>query len=333
MNHHQPTREGRHYKRTTHSGQVEEYHDKPYPVIHAKLYDFDFDDMLVRDLKPDHVWWLHQNIIPLLLKDNACIWLRGSASRVGQRGYNWRLSQKRVNRVADYLRVWGVRDNQIQENWVGSEYSTSCDPDDPHDRAVELNCQPFIPEPVEPPKPPPQPPLPPITQSFKVRLRWDVDLSTSALSKAKKIVNWLMKIKKVQKVSKWAKAAKGIALDVIYFEIRDDKNSLSAYYLYGGLGIGASIPSEATYTPRGPWNYFQTSKPIGAWQFDGIARFTSASVGNWSHNELWLGGTPKGVKSVKLNNFKTGYTLLASASMTFFSKMFYLDTKRGPAEP
>jgi hypothetical protein len=305
--------------RVTGPGKIKEFTDQPYPVIKASLYNFDFDDMKVTELKGEHVQWLEQHIVPVLFDGNAWIWMQGQASRVGADQYNLDLSEKRVNRVAGYLRSRGVKDNQIRTDWVGERCSTAPGEDDPLDRAVLLRCQPALPQPVPPPKPPPQPPPPPVTQDFKIRLLGGLNIS--------KFVN-AAKIKKVTDLLKWKV---GPAVDIIFFEIRDDTNGLSSFYAYGGLGAGIG-GYWVSSTHKGPANLFRTSKPIGVWQFEGFAHYTTAGVGPWSTNYFHMHGTPKGVDAVHLNGLKTGTTIGISLGKTL-GYLGVIDTVKGPTEP
>lgn len=106
-------------QRPTGPGKIQEYADQLRPAIRARLYNFDFDDMRETRLKPEHVQWLDETVVPLLRGGAGSVWMRGSASQVGADAYNLKLSQQRVERVAGYLKTQGVEDRQLQLEWVG----------------------------------------------------------------------------------------------------------------------------------------------------------------------------------------------------------------------
>ncbi|MDD4267968.1 MAG: OmpA family protein [Pirellulaceae bacterium] len=214
-------------QRATGPGKIKEHAEQTYPALRATLYNFDFDDMHETLLKREHVQWLRENVATVLLQGDAWVWMRGAASKIGAPDYNRRLSQKRVERVAGFLRSQGVQDRQMQLNWVGEDLSTSEREDDELDRSVIVHCQPELPKPVEPSKPPPKPPkAPPVTESFKIRMLGGLTIS--------RFVN-TAKIKKVLDLLRWKV---GPTVDILFFEIRDFNHGLSGFYAYGGLGLG-----------------------------------------------------------------------------------------------
>jgi hypothetical protein len=125
-------------KRATGPGKVETAVTPPgAPVqgVSALLYNFDFDDASV---KPEHQVWLWEHAVPsLTAAPSTQVFLRGTASRMGDRGYNLQLSRRRVEAVRDFLSAQGVQRSQIVISFTGEDLSTSALPDDEHDRAVE----------------------------------------------------------------------------------------------------------------------------------------------------------------------------------------------------
>ena len=305
--------------RKTGPGKVEEI-VSACPIVEARLYNFDFDGS---DLKVEHEHWLDQYIVEELYHPRNSIWMRGSSSKVGKKGYNLKLSERRVQSVEEYLLCAGISPSQIQTDWVGEEMSTSTKDDDERDRAVEIHMQGQISFPTAPaPKPPKTPPpAPPTTRNFRLRVLGGAQVSkTIDLSKALKRVSKLAKLKKLPKV--------GLAVDAMYMEVQDKKNGISGYYIYVAPGIGAGA-YWVSAQHKGPWNDFTTSKAIMASEFDGPARFTTAGVGPLSKNILHLMGTPPGVKSVYME-IETGFSWGAGLSTTAGGFVFLDSAKTRP---
>jgi len=124
-----------------------------------------------------------------------------------------------------------------------------------------------------------------------------------------KIVNLekLRKVLKAKRYKKWLRGKPGLVIDVLFLEVRDKTNYLSAYFAYLGGGAGLSWPVVSA-SHVGPWNHFRTSQSIPVIEFDGVARFTTGGAASWTHNILHLLGTPDGVDGVYLDGFKTGFT-------------------------
>jgi hypothetical protein len=271
--------------------------------LKALLYNFDFDDMKSTGLKVEHTKFLTDNVAPLLVGDKGHIWMRGSASRVGEDSYNKTLSTARVRRVADFLRSAGVNDRQMQLEAIGEDMAVGHAMDDERDRGVALLVLPKFKRVDPPPPPPPKPPPKPmISSNFKAAM-------ITSLSGAK--------------AAKWAKYLKGkvgagIAGDIIFFQIWDTDNNMASIYVYvgAGIGVGVSMLPSISVTTHGPWNPFKTSAPITSGQFDGFTRFTTAGVASWSLNFLNMCGTPPGVDDVYLEGFNTGTTIGLGASST-----------------
>jgi len=279
-------------------------------VVSAFLYNFNIDD---DQPKPEHLRWLDAHIVPFLAGTGCYIWMRGSASRTGGDAYNMRLSQRRVEQIAARLRSKGVGEWQMQLEWVGESLSRSIKEEDEADRAVELRVQPIVPKSLERDKPPPEPPAaPPLSDVFSVRL-----LGQAAAGKMVSLgllAKWIKRLK--------GKPKAGVAVEGMFLEIRDKKNSLSGLYFYGGGGIGVGYHWLST-TLVGPWNDFRSSRPIHVSQFAGFARFTTLGALQWSKNFLHLVGTPKGVDSVYLE-ISTGITVGAGGSSTV-GDLFLID--------
>src|SRR5262249_29444337 len=134
-----PTQEIAMTKRATGAGRVETGPLQPpthMQGIFASLINFDFDDAAV---KPEHRAWLMTNVVPTLTPNRRShVYLRGSASRLGNRDYNFGLSERRVEAVRDFLVGQGVKAGQISLNWTGENNSVAAAEDDEHDRAVFL---------------------------------------------------------------------------------------------------------------------------------------------------------------------------------------------------
>lgn len=107
----------------------------PFPGGAAVLLsNFDFDDATV---KAAHEKWLREQALPRLQR-GAKLFLRGTASKVGNRDYNLKLSERRADAVRDFLLKNGVPAGQIVTTFTGEDQSTSLNPDDPRDRAVQV---------------------------------------------------------------------------------------------------------------------------------------------------------------------------------------------------
>ncbi len=216
-----------------------------------------------------------------------------------------KLSQRRVEQIAVYLRSKGVSDWQMQLEWVGESLSRSIKEEDEADRAVELRVQPIVPKSLDRDKPPPEPPAaPPVSDWFSIRLLGQA--GAGKVVSLAKLAKWIKRLK--------GKPKMGVAVEGMFFEIRDKKNNISGLYFYGGGGIGVGYHWLST-TLVGPWNDFHTSKPIHVSQFAGFARFTTLGALQWSKNILHLVGTPKGVDSVYME-IGTGITVGAGGSST-----------------
>jgi hypothetical protein len=75
--------------------------DDPETTIKASLFNFDIDGDA---LKPPHVAWLKEHIVPQLGDASVTINLTGEASLTGSDAHNDQLAQKRVSNVEAFLR-------------------------------------------------------------------------------------------------------------------------------------------------------------------------------------------------------------------------------------
>lgn len=264
-------------------------------ILKALLYNFDFDDSHIRNLKKEHTGFLVSSALPLLRGDRGAIMLLGRASRIGANAYNMGLSRRRVDRVADFLAASGVSAQRIRRDAVGEENSVSTLADDPRDRSVEFVILPLaIPEPTPRRVPPP----PAVARRFRLRLLGDIGLSG------------------VPRRLPRGSLGAGAAAVAQIFEIEDTENGLSAFYGYSGIGIGAGFEGLfLSATDAGPWNEFTTSAPMNVGDFGGFSRFTTAGAGNATLNYLYMAGTPAGVDPVYLE-INTGTTYGAGANST-----------------
>ncbi|HTN75443.1 MAG TPA: hypothetical protein VL096_09355, partial [Pirellulaceae bacterium] len=105
-----------------------------------------------------------------------------------------------------------------------------------------------------------------------------------------------------------------IAIDSLYFEIKNLATRKTAIYRYTGVGLGAGI-NKVSATLAGDPLEFQTSGPIFETDFDGFTRFTTAGGGTISANILDMWGTPPGIDRVYLN-VPSGFTAGLGASTT-----------------
>ncbi|HET6573359.1 MAG TPA: OmpA family protein [Fimbriiglobus sp.] len=287
--------------RATGPGKFEVGFDNGAGILEAVLYNFDFDDFYgrqTRPLKVEHAKFLDDKVLPLLANDRGAIWLQGSASRIGANAWNMETSMVRASRVQAYLYDHGVSADQVQPDAVGEELAATHANDDERDRSVRLWVFPKFK--YDPPPPRRVPRRPKVSRHFKIAMLTGLSVSQSS---------------KIPKLFK-GKAARGAAIDAIFFIVWDTKNNLSCLYVYIGLGVGVglSFTPKVSGTTHGPWNSFTTEKPIGVWQFGRWSRFTSAGALKWSLNWITI-ETPPGVDNV-YERIDTGTTLGAGATTT-----------------
>jgi hypothetical protein len=95
----------------------------PVAGVAALLFNFDFDDAAV---KPEHQAFLSEQLVPrLIAAPGLRVFLRGTASRVGNADYNLQLSRRRVEAVRTFLTGKGVGAGQIVAGFTGENLSTS----------------------------------------------------------------------------------------------------------------------------------------------------------------------------------------------------------------
>jgi hypothetical protein len=265
--------------------------------LKALLYNFDFDDAVVNDLKPEHADFLRSRAVPLLVGNRGKIWLEGRASQIGTNDYNLRLSRRRVQRVVDFLTRNGVLTGQIQPFAVGEDESTSLLADDQRDRAVDFVILPRAQR--DPPPPPRTPPPPAVTTRFRLRMLANLSAAKLAPRPPRR------------------RLGAGVTVECSFFEIQDTEHQLAAFYAFGGAGLGVGVANLPwlSGTDAGPWNSFTTSAPMNVGDFGGFTRFTTAGAGSWTINYLNMLGTPDGVDSVYIR-INTGTTYGAAMSST-----------------
>lgn len=110
-------------------------------VLRALLYNFDFDDVAVAELKREHAEFLRTRPFPLLAGNRGMILLLGQASQIGTNPYNLQLSRCRVQRVTDFLTGNGVAASQIRPDAVGEDQSTSRLRDDQRDNRLNSSSR------------------------------------------------------------------------------------------------------------------------------------------------------------------------------------------------
>lgn len=121
-------------RRPTGPGRVEvETQYSSANSLNAVLYNFDFDS---DELKQAHADFLLKEAVPRLRDASGYAFLIGSASRVGEEAYNLSLSDRRVNRVAKFLKEHGVAEHQMQLKAVGESLSFGPAPNNERHRAV-----------------------------------------------------------------------------------------------------------------------------------------------------------------------------------------------------
>lgn len=114
-------------------------------------------------------------------------------------------------------------------------------------------------------------------------------------------------------------ASVGVAVDFSIFEIWDEKVGLSSFYTYWAIGVARGVPWAPwlSATLKGPWNELTVTQAIGANQFNGPTRFTTAGGGAVSKNYINFMGLPPGVQT--LPNplpMDTGFTIGIGAGIS-----------------
>lgn len=272
----------------------------------ALLYNFDIDG---DEVKEEHRKFLWEKVVPLLKGDQGHIWMQGSASRSGSNKHNKDLSERRVKNIGNELVKRGISNRQMQLKAVGEALAQTHAREDELDRAVLLVIHPV---PRESPPPPKQiPPPPPVGTQFKIR-------ALSALGAGVPIPG-IKKLLKFLKLSKLPTQG-----DVIFFQIVDLKNRVTAFYTYVGVGVSKDLSLALSASSKGQWSTFRTTSPIRVSQFAGPARFHTAGGAWWSIDRLSMMGLPQGVSTIPpLLNLDSGFTFGLGASSTEGKMYFY----------
>jgi hypothetical protein len=123
-------------------------------------------------------------------------------------------------------------------------------------------------------------------------------------------------------------AGEGIVGDLLFFEIYDPTNFLSAKYKYVGAGLGVGSP--VTVTSKGPWNMFQLNTPRQVSNFGTpLARFTTLGAGPISVNYLNLLGLGETIYL----DIRTGFDFGGGASTSAGQFQWYPTTIDGVIYP
>lgn len=251
--------------------------------IRGRLYNFDIDG---HQLKPEHMNWLNVRALPVLAGHPfSNVWITGTTSRSATSEHNRELSRRRAAQVATYLENRSVSRSQVCRDaaWVtaaGEDLSTSPSDEDEFERAVLIHIHPLViyTAPHLPrPTPPTPPPRPIVSQSFSIRMRWNIS--------AGHII---------------------VGGDVVYFDILDETNNYVANYRYVGGSISVGTPVSGT--PQGPWNHFFVPRPLSSGQFTGWGMLGSMGGLQYTRNYLMV-PTPEGMHNVRIAPFNTGPTL------------------------
>jgi peptidoglycan-associated lipoprotein len=95
-----------------------EYLDPNSPLSRRRSVYFDYDDF---SIKPEYVGVLEQHGKYLMSKPNLAIHIEGNADERGSAEYNLALGQKRAEAVLKALRLYGVKDAQMEAVSWGKE--------------------------------------------------------------------------------------------------------------------------------------------------------------------------------------------------------------------
>jgi hypothetical protein len=238
---------------------------EPAETTLVRLWNFDTDHAELKTRHKDELF----RLLPLMLRrqNPVRVFLRGLASRLGNRRYNHALAKRRVSEVMRFLIQSGVRANRIGEfDFPGEDVSSDVDGgNDAFDRAVELQ----ITENLVPdrnlrlprrPRPNLREPVAlrrqPISREFAIRLEIGVSVSLNPVA----------------------------GVSGMTFVIWDtSENMLIASYLFGAGTRGLptqplpDLPIDAAVV--GPWNCFSTVLPTSVGGFSGTAQFGELTLG------------------------------------------------------
>jgi hypothetical protein len=113
----------------------------------------------------------------------------------------------------------------------------------------------------------------------------------------------------------------GLVGDLLFFEIWDSTNNLSAKYKYAGAGLGVGTPVTIGF--KGPWNMFQVKVPRQVSNFETpLARFTTGGGGPLSVNYLNL----LALGDTVYLDIRTGFNLGAGGDSSVGLFMWYPKT-------
>jgi outer membrane protein OmpA-like peptidoglycan-associated protein len=110
----------------------------PNPIIRFRAIHFEFDSSR---LTGPSIRTLYQFASDLLQDRAAKVYLTGHTDRIGSDGYNWSLSERRVETVNRYLTSLGVAESRIEKQWAGEHervWHGSADETQARNRRVEL---------------------------------------------------------------------------------------------------------------------------------------------------------------------------------------------------
>ena len=270
--------------RPTGPGRVTRNANAPLGGLRAILTNFDVDGSA---LKHEHTQFLDGYVVPIMAgKQPARIFLRGEASHPGSDEHNLELSKRRADSVVTYLRSRGVPDARMKVEAAGESVAGSLLAENADARAVSLLAVKLASVPSPAPTTPIAAPSIPVATKFKIRL-------LGALS-----------------------AGLGPAqVEQMFFQIWDYSHSMTTFYLYGSGGVGKGLGTSMSATLSGPFNEFQTTKPLAVTSFGGAARFTTAGAGPYTVNYLNIMSLPPGTATIP-NPLKleTGFTVGFGAS-------------------
>jgi hypothetical protein len=281
---------------------------EPNATLHAYLADFTVGDA---QLKSTHIDFLTKALASVAVDPSArgfggwIVTLWGKTSRTGGAQLNRALAGRRTAAVRDYLEpklrsLPTYRGSFAEFPWEEEMAGPDDDVESEFHRSVE-----FWLTKVPVPKPPRKKLVIALPYSDRFAIRLLAEAEVSKLIPAAKLAKFLSRLKWL----KWFK--EGIAIELMFFEIRDLQNRESGFYFYEGIGAGVGLSAG---TSRGPWNNFRTSKGIHVSRFGGIARFTTMGVGSASKNYIYI-SMPSDVDAVYMA-ISTGTTRGASGSFT-----------------
>ena len=103
---------------TTAASALPEYLDPNSPLSRQRSVYFDYDDF---SIKPEYVGVVERHGKYLVSKPSLAIRIEGNADERGSAEYNLALGQKRAEAVLKALRLYGVKDSQMEAVSWGKE--------------------------------------------------------------------------------------------------------------------------------------------------------------------------------------------------------------------